>query len=1201
MKKKTIIGILIILIAIIGYSIEDDILKNNDTNDENEYGFFASEELGTPFSTFFSTSQLVDKEIFAIAQDTLGRYIFANRRGLMTFNSKDYSFIKTPGMPYKIASDPYTNRIYVACNNSIGYLDLTETGYVYQEITNKVDRFIGDVDIFYTKKNISFYYKNFIVVYSKEDYSIKIIKPAEGEFYGGIVQQDGVNYVLIKGIGMCEILPEKISDTVAFEISEIIEITFSVELRQSNVFGTTENEIFIVSEDDFVKIDSKKIEYLEDKIISDAIAVDENIVAIATLNGGVVFLDVKKEKIISILNNITGLPDNEVFSIFKDSDGGVLISNNYGLFRYDLSLPVYNYGNLLGLQGNIITTHVLDTTVYVLTTQGVFYLTKATSDEEFEKVIKEAEEQKQKTNTQTNVQVGSEDIIADVEEIENENVEGNTKEKKEKRLKKWANKIFGKKKKDKDNEDDNEDDNENQNDNNSENNQDVQDTTQVVSVDTTIVNTPIVEPQQVYVYKKTKKKQFSDLYYIYKKIDGINSKCKQVIEYNNQLLVSSNNGLYLIKNNKSKQIIEEEYITKVSQSSENENEFYVATTDYLYKLTFNGNTTKKDIIISTSEIEDYILSIAETENVIWLGGEGYAYKINKQDYEDINMYPLSPDFLSVVEIQKLNSNIHFYIPQGMYKYNEGLDSIVKYLEFTEVDANSVYFMNKQDKYIWSKLKDKLHFNGIDLKIEDTKLKLLNIFPNITDISVDNNNNLWIVSNNSSLHKIVLKHTNDDFLENDFELSIKKLKINDSIYKSEGITVQYRENLSMNVELEAPFYVVNDKIEYQYATATKGGSTSLWTKPSEETNFNIPLNVGTYSFYFRAINSLGQESFMKIITVTIKPPFWQTELFKAIIALGVILLIIIFAYTRQRLLKRKNEHLENIVTIRTAQITKQNEELKTQSEEINRQNELVKEQRDKIKDSHEYITQSINYARRIQRAILPASEILSRNFRDHFIISYPKDIVSGDFYWFKEYKNKIFLTVADCTGHGVPGAFLSMMGVAYLNEVITYRDNITAAEILNFLRENIIYSLQEKKDNDIRDGMDMSFIILDKETKKLQFAGAYNPLLIIRNEELIEYKADKMPIGFSRKNDKNFTNHDFEYQAGDILYLFSDGYPDQFGGKNMRKFMIGNFKKLLLNISDSPMNIQNELLQTAFKHWKGNTPQIDDVTIVGVKI
>lgn len=268
----------------------------------------------------------------------------------------------------------------------------------------------------------------------------------------------------------------------------------------------------------------------------------------------------------------------------------------------------------------------------------------------------------------------------------------------------------------------------------------------------------------------------------------------------------------------------------------------------------------------------------------------------------------------------------------------------------------------------------------------------------------------------------------------------------------------------------------------------------------------------------------------------------------------------------------------------------------------RQFKQIQKQRDQIVHQKQEITDSIMYASRIQRAILPPREILSRNLPEHFILYKPRDIVSGDFYWMTSKGDVTIFTAADCTGHGVPGAFMSMLGTAFLNEIVSELDDVTSNYILDKLRRNIVTSLhQTGKEGESKDGMDIALCVINHATNTLQYSGAYNPLLLIRNGELHEYKADKMPIGIFQDRKQDFSRHDISLQKGDALYVFSDGYIDQFGGPDRKKFMKKNFKNLLLQIQDLPMEQQGAILDKKILEWMGPLPQIDDILVIGVKI
>ncbi|MFO7828923.1 MAG: tetratricopeptide repeat protein [Bacteroidales bacterium] len=285
------------------------------------------------------------------------------------------------------------------------------------------------------------------------------------------------------------------------------------------------------------------------------------------------------------------------------------------------------------------------------------------------------------------------------------------------------------------------------------------------------------------------------------------------------------------------------------------------------------------------------------------------------------------------------------------------------------------------------------------------------------------------------------------------------------------------------------------------------------------------------------------------------------------------------------------------------LTQQKKEIESQKDEIEAQRDFVTKQRDQIAHQNQIITDSIEYAKRIQSALLPQESYLDKILPEHFVFMKPKNIVSGDFFWVSEKQGKIIIAVSDCTGHGVPGAFMSMLGVAFLNEIVNNSITVNPNKILNQLRNYIIESLhQEYGYSGSKDGMDMALITIEKETLKLEYAGAYNPVFIIRNGSLNEMKADKMPIGIHAvKVDKEFTNNQFQLQKDDMIYLFSDGYVDQFGGKDGMKLKMKPFKELLTKISGNSTESQQKKLESYMKKWQGDFSQLDDMIVMGIRV
>jgi serine phosphatase RsbU (regulator of sigma subunit) len=341
---------------------------------------------------------------------------------------------------------------------------------------------------------------------------------------------------------------------------------------------------------------------------------------------------------------------------------------------------------------------------------------------------------------------------------------------------------------------------------------------------------------------------------------------------------------------------------------------------------------------------------------------------------------------------------------------------------------------------------------------------------------------------------------------------------------------------------------------------------------------------------------------------------------------IIALVIYISYRNKRrsnkIIKEKNNNLK----IANAEINAQKEEILSQRDEIEAQRDKVMAQKEEIEKIHYKLTSSIDYALLIQQSVLPDKSALNKMLGEHFIFFKPHSVVSGDFYWVSESKDNIVFCVADCTGHGVPGALMSMLGMSFLNEIVNIRKELNPAIILNQLRSMMISELQQNENNEsyrlslknslIKDGMDMALCVYNTKEQKLEFAGARNSVCIIRNSmeeeilgcnkiiekdnSLFEIKGDKMPISSYLKMD-SFTKHEISLLRGDMIYLFSDGFADQFGGNNNKKYGTHAFKSLLCINAYESMQNQKSTLSETFKLWKGENEQIDDVCVLGMKV
>ncbi|WP_436518033.1 PP2C family protein-serine/threonine phosphatase [Ekhidna sp. To15] len=264
------------------------------------------------------------------------------------------------------------------------------------------------------------------------------------------------------------------------------------------------------------------------------------------------------------------------------------------------------------------------------------------------------------------------------------------------------------------------------------------------------------------------------------------------------------------------------------------------------------------------------------------------------------------------------------------------------------------------------------------------------------------------------------------------------------------------------------------------------------------------------------------------------------------------------------------------------------------------NKILNQQKKIIESKNKDITSSIRYAKKIQEAILPSDKSIKKYLPNSFVFYRPRDIVSGDFYWFKHEDDVSYIAAVDCTGHGVPGAFMSMIGNTILNKIAP--EKTQPAEILNSMRKEVIDTMEQGQESAQRDGMDIALCTINHRTNMLEYAGAFNPLCLFRDNELIEIKADRMPIGsYFGKIDKKYTNHSIELKAGDTFFIYSDGFQDQIGGPNDRKYSSKQFKSFLQSIAQEDSNEQLQRLKDEIEKWQGKDVQLDDMLIIGVKV
>jgi serine phosphatase RsbU (regulator of sigma subunit)/ligand-binding sensor domain-containing protein len=421
-----------------------------------------------------------------------------------------------------------------------------------------------------------------------------------------------------------------------------------------------------------------------------------------------------------------------------------------------------------------------------------------------------------------------------------------------------------------------------------------------------------------------------------------------------------------------------------------------------------------------------------------------------------------------------------------------------------------------------------------------------------------------------------------------------------LYEMDSIRLKYNEN-KFSIEFVGLGFKKNNRVKYRYMLEN---FDKEWTISGKERKAGyMSLSPGEYRFKVQVSNESGDwNNQFASVFILINPPFWNTWWFKSLAILCTFLLVFFFVKSREQNLKLQKRKLESQVKERTIEISLRNTELQQKQEELRAQNQEIAIQRDMLDFQNKSINESILYAKRIQSAVLPRQEYIDEILPENFIFFKPRDIVSGDFYWIRQVNHYVVIAVADCTGHGVPGAIMSMLGITLLNEILHKREITSTNQALNELRKQVKQTLRQTgKEGATDTGMDIALCALDKHTNVLQYSGANNNLYLIQKEKFIEIKADRMPIGFYPKEIPDFTNHEIKLEEGDVFYLFTDGFIDQFGGRNGFKYKAANFQKFLFENHRKPMVLQREMLEKELSSWMNSYDQTDDILVMGVRV
>ena len=1118
---------------------------------------------GEPFMNHINPENVPGAKITSITEDIENTMVFAGNTGVITFDSEDWQHLQVPNIPMVVSADSTLPMVYVGGRGFYGYLLKSGDGtYAYHDLGEEgVES--GDITrIYQTDQHIIYYGKDMIamadrkILYNAWRYRADSIT----DFAGIFIFEDKI-YVNVLQVGLHELADRDIIRKKSSPDFSGSEILFSLAYGKEILLGTNKNRLYRYNGRTFRSIYLEDQEYLSESSLEGAVWLEKDIVALSTILGGCLIVNVKNGRTLNTLNLQTGLPDDEIFAIAKDQNKGLWIAHQFGLTRVDVSLPVRSYENYPGLSGNLTAVAMLNNTLYVSTNEGVFYLNE-------KKDFVMTEERVVKFETPSSIQLKVEEPNIG-EELATQPIHREYSPREIRRQRRQARRDSLESEQDSLTEvliSEGEEGREDQ-----EAKPDLPGEKEDVDDKTGGEGITVVAPRMRARSIKENIYSLQSISHEFTRLGSFEEKVKDLVPIGNRITIASNGGLYEVVNKQLKTIQKDWYIERIFPSPD-PSKMYVVTDETVFSMRLSNNAwiTETDF----SYIGQEIYSICEEgDSAIWLGCDNRSYRIMQvvDSLPRIDTIDFHEDYYDPIFLRNIHDTVYFFLSGGIYFFAD--DSL---RETTYIHSNEIpqYFFS-DGSISWGNTGD----NWISLVNQENYNKLidsyLNLFENITDLYLDPKGNTWVVNEDQYLYKI--NGAKVDQYQPGFQLFLKTVYDNKGSYPLDELLFDYLDR-SLVFNFSAPFYLTDHSTSYQYFVEGMSAGWSAWDD-SPALSFPV-LPVGKFTLHVRARNILGQYSTLKSYPIVIKPPWWLSWIFITLVGLILILIVIQIIRMRVKKLQRDKQMLEQKVVERTAEIQRQKDEIAEQKKEI---------------------MDSIYYARRIQKAVLPDDHMVNKNMPEHFVLYLPRDIVSGDFYWIAEKEDNTIFAAADCTGHGVPGAFMSMLGMSYLKEIVNKSKRLSSARILDRLRDHVKATLSQSTKGGQQDGMDIALCILKKNRKSLQYSGAFHPLYLIRDGNLSEYKPDLMPIGIYIRKEKPFKSHNIRTAKGDCFYIFSDGYADQFGGENRKKFLARSFKKLLLSIHDKPMPEQREILFETLKQWMDGHEQVDDILVIGFRI
>jgi serine phosphatase RsbU (regulator of sigma subunit) len=1106
---------------------------------------FEPNQIGMPFiRNFLPKDYKAGLANWSVVQDKRGVMYFANDKGILEYDGINWRLIKTTNNSsvLSLALDA-DGVIYVGGLRTFGMLKPDSTGLLeYMSMTNLIDfqktPFEQVWSIKSTSDGVIFQTDDKLFIYQQG--RMRIINAGIGTYFTFGYAVRGRYYVQQNDSGLMELVNGKLEIVKGTEQYKNSLIAQVLPYQKDKLMLCIDGEgLFMLDKERLIPFKTDADAFLKEFRIYNAILLDDGKIALATLGIGLVVLN-EKGKMIHLFNKRNGLVDDYVISLCPDGQGGIWIGSYHGISRleYPSPLSIFNERyHKISGAVNYIAKHKGE--IYIATISGLYVLKSRSLTKNFS----EAEFKKIKEIT-----VDCWGLLSFEDELIVATFSG-------------LKRLRGEK----------------------------LDSIGSVNPQTFCLVRSQKDPNRIFVgsaYSVRSLVKVGDEWVDSGRLEGIREEILFIKE-------DKDGNLWL--STKSKGVIKVKFDAFFTLSP------YIERYGTEQGLPFFGGN---HLFIIDGEIrvgtEAGVYRYDKNFNKFFLD-RAFDEPFNKSRYSV--RYPTMDNKGNIWFFSNINDgeiSLALKQPDGTYKYQPKVLARLN-------DLQDIQYIYVEDKgVVWLSDVDGIYrFNSQEVDKNNTDYSAL-----IRKVSIGKDS---IIFNGTYFNdKMVNSLTQPQILTP---------------------TLSYKYN-TLHFDISATSY--NDDRVTLYQSYLENFDNE-WSKLSEE-NVKEYTNLpeGTYTYHVRAKNVYGKLSKEATFKFVILPPWYRTGW--AYLLYSFILVGFVWGLVRWRIhsIQKEKEVLTEKVTERTQELAHANKELNVTLQQLKEQNEVIQQKsdelaeanqqlfdlntalsktvsqvqlahkqiernRDELSKQKENIESSIRYARRIQDAMLPYEAKLNIWFPEYFIFYKPRDIVSGDFYWFTERDGKIIITAVDCTGHGVPGAFMSMIGFSMLSQVVNENNITQSDDILNHLHEGIRHSLkQEESEN--RDGMDMALCVIDKQKNTLDFSGAKNSLFIYQNGTLETVKADKMPIGGIQKEEKRmFTKHTFDISTPTNVYMFTDGYHDQFGGEQGKKFMTNNFFALIEQIASKPMEMQRHIIETTMSDWMSGYEQIDDMLIIGLKV